>query len=448
MRYPFAALAVAPILALPALAQVQGVGSPYQSAGGQFGSFVAAVPDFNGDGRGDFVVTAYNEAPPGHRGKGVYLVSGATGKYVRTLINPDPNYSNSFGEVVAGIPDVNGDGRGDIIVGAPYTSFGPLLGQGRAYIYSGANGALLRTLNTPSPVVSGNFGISVSGIPDINGDGRGDVVVGAWAETAGGKSKAGRAHVFSGATGALIRTLYSPDAQVHGFFGSMVAGLPDVNGDGRGDIAVAAKEANNPGMSGWNGRIYIYSGSTGVRLRTLVPRNVSENLIESFGRTGPQAWLSGVPDVNGDGRGDILVGGSCQCYPYGIIGRAWLFSGYNGALLRAYESPLHGQSYGTSVSGSPDINGDGRGDVIIGAPNETVGSVSGAGRVFVFSGATGAPIKVIWSPTPETFASFGSVVAGVADLNGNGRADVVVGAPGQSPGSSPENCGRAYIFKY
>jgi hypothetical protein len=96
------------------------------------------------------------------------------------------------------VPDVSGDGRGDLLVGAYYETVG-LQEAGRAYLFSGATGALLRVLSSPNPESVGWFGWEVAAVPDAEGDGRADLVVGAQAED-GGAVNAGRAYVFSTST--------------------------------------------------------------------------------------------------------------------------------------------------------------------------------------------------------------------------------------------------------
>jgi hypothetical protein len=95
------------------------------------------------------------------------------------------------------------------------------------------------TLNSPNPENIGEFGGSVSGVPDADGDGCSDLLVGA-GEEGGGAEDAGRAYLYSGATGALLRTLQSPNVEINGQFGVSVSGVPDANGDGRGDLLVGA----------------------------------------------------------------------------------------------------------------------------------------------------------------------------------------------------------------
>ena len=123
------------------------------------------------------------------------------------------------------------------------------------------------TLTSLNPEALGNFGVSTAGVPDLDGDGRGDVLVGAWREN-GGAEDAGRAYVFSGVTGARLRTLASPNPELDAQFGRSVAGVPDADGDGQGDLLVGAPLED--GGASNSGRAYLFSGATGELLRTLV----------------------------------------------------------------------------------------------------------------------------------------------------------------------------------
>ena len=128
---------------------------------------------------------------------------------------------------------------------------------GAAYIFDGATGTLIHELLTPNPEVSGFFGLAVAGIGDVNGDGLGDVVVGApWEETGASPNKAGRVYVFDGATGDLLQVLTSPNEEHCGHFGDGACALGDVDGDGFGDVAIAASWENDSNPPG--GRVYIF----------------------------------------------------------------------------------------------------------------------------------------------------------------------------------------------
>ena len=114
-----------------------------------------------------------------------------------TLEPPDLGTSALFGAVVAAVPDTDGHGRADLLVGAYLTTVNGVSRVGQAHLYSGGTGGLLRTLDSPNPRRNGYFGFSVASVPDVDGDGRGDLLAGSPYEY-GGPPVTGRAHLFSG----------------------------------------------------------------------------------------------------------------------------------------------------------------------------------------------------------------------------------------------------------
>lgn len=422
--------------------------SPNQKALGYFGWDVAGVDDADGDGRGDLLVGSFGENPAGApEGAGrAYLLSGADRSLLFEFVSPNEQEDGLFGSSVASVPDADGDGRGDVLIGArsEQVGSGPEA-AGRAYLFSGATGALLQTFVSPNEEEAGFFGSSVAGVPDANGDGRGDVLIGASEDPGTSPAEAGRVYLFSGADGSLLQTLVSPNEEELGLFGSSVAGIDDADGDGRGDLLVGARQEDPDSSPIFAGRAYLFSGATGALLQSLVSPN--EELVGNFGSA-----VSGVPDADGDGRGDLLVGadrddpGSSP----GDAGRAYLFSGADGSLLLELASPNEEVQgfFGLAVSGTPDADGDGRGDLLVGAVFESPStSPSRAGRAYLFSGANGALLNVLTSPNEARDGYFGFSVAGVPDADGDGLADALAGAYFEDPGGSPQDAGRAYLFK-
>jgi hypothetical protein len=359
--------------------------SPHEEAYGHFGWCVSDAGNVNGDGYDDVVVGAFGEDPgssPSGAGRG-YVFDGQTGSSFYTLVSPNEQAYGYFGYSVSGAGDVNGDGCDDVVVGAYGEDPGSGRdGAGRAYVFSGQTGDVLHALVSPNEESSGNFGHSVSGAGDVDGDGRGDVVIGAYGEDPGSSpSSAGRCYVFDGQTGSLLHTLVSPNEETDGYFGFSVSGAGDVNGDGYDDVVVGAYR-EDPGSSPEDaGRAYVYDGHTGHLLHTLVTSNE-------------------------------------QYYGY----------------------------FGNSVSGAGDVNGDGYDDVVVGAVWEDPGSYLDAGQAYVFDGQTGSLLLALVSPNEEGWGGFGVSVSGTEDVNGDGYDDVVVGAFEENPGSSPQDAGRAYVF--
>jgi hypothetical protein len=444
------ALAIpASLAAAPAVAQVATLVPPNAQPDGNFGRVVAPIRDVNGDGFGDVAVGAPGENPPSAPakcGRG-YIVSGASGAILRTLSSPGQEPNGGFGSSIAGIPDVNGDGFGDVVVGAPYENPGASpVDCGRAYVYSGASGVLLYKLKAPIQQANAQFGWSVAGLADVTGDGRGDVAVGANFDNApGNPGLSGVVYVFSGATGAYLRALVPPAPVQSAQFGWSVAAVPDANGDGRPDILVGAP-FDGPVSLPFCGRAYLFSGATGQHLRTLA--SPGQQALGYFGFS-----VAGLADADGDGKGDLVIGAPGDApgtSPQGA-GRAYVYSGRTGQLLLKLLPPHSEQDgkFGYSVGALADVNNDGRGDIVVGAPNVDPGtSPDNSGYVYIFSGANGTRLRSIAPPTPQLGGRFGAGVAGVRNFGGDSRDDLAVGADTEQADGKPVKSGRVYLIRY
>ena len=400
------------------------------------GAAVAALPDVNGDGVADIAVSSLYAI--GNIGR-VYIYSGATGQIIRQLVSPNPETDSFYGQSISAVPDLNGDGIADIVVGAPMDSPGTSpQANGRVYIYSGATGQFIRRLIPPVQQYFGQFGNAVAGLRDIDGDGRGDIAVGAPGERQGQGDDDGRVHIYSGATGQRLRTIIAPTQHHAGDFGHSLAAIADLNGDGRDELIIGDHRAGPTNARG--GLVHIYTPATGQRIRTLMsPQNQDD------GRFGEA--VAAVPDANGDGRPDIAVGAPRE---FSRTGRAYLFSGASGVVLAQVQSPgieTEGR-FGEAIAGLADFNGDGRGDFVVGAPHEDPGnSSSDNGRAYIYSGAGGQFLLKLLPPNNRANEYFGYALAGLPDMNGTGRPEIIVGAPGED-NSSYGHAGAAYIYRY
>ncbi len=223
---------------------------------GFFGSTVAGAGDVNNDGYDDIIVGAYREdAGMSIAGK-AYVFNGSTGNVLYPLVSANQENGGVFGYSVAGAGDVNGDGYDDVIVGARGEHAGDLVGSGRAYIFNGQTGTHIHTLESDDPQSYGWFGCSVAGVGDVNFDDHSDVVVGACFEDVGDIVDAGKAYLFDGYTGELLKTLISASPTTEGYFGHSVSGAGHQGEDARHDVIVGAY---NEGP----GRAYVFSGSGG-----------------------------------------------------------------------------------------------------------------------------------------------------------------------------------------
>lgn len=314
-----------------------------------------------------------------------------------------------YGDFAAGVGDLNGDGHADFAVSAPSHDVNGMSNAGRVYVYSGADGALLLTLDGGSP--EDLFGVSVAGIGDLNADGTRDLLVGAWRADRGSMSDAGRVYVVSGADGSSLYDLRGKAADE--LFGQTVAVIGDLDADGHEDFAVGA-----PGAYEATGRVYVFSGQFGKRIALLDGRAKGD----AFGRA-----LAPAGDVNADGVPDLLVGA-----PYVDVaglesGQAYVFSGADWTnIWRFNQSPNNPfaplGALGYSVAPAGDLNNDGHADVIVGVPENLS---NGAGHAFVYSGETG---KLMWMLNGTDLSEYlGSSVAGVGDVDGDGVADIAAG---------------------
>ncbi|MBL9148664.1 MAG: FG-GAP repeat protein [Phycisphaerae bacterium] len=438
-------------VALVAASIVTGVGSAdvveLQSTNpeleGHFGSAVSGIPDCDGDGVDDVIVGAEDEDGGGVTDAGrVYIFSGASGALIRAHSSPNDTNGGNYGNSVAGVPDLNGDGRGDYVVGAPNEA-GP---GGRVYVYSGASGALLRTHVSPNAEGGGKFGFSVAAAPDLTGDGRGDYVVGAPDEDNGATTNAGRIYVYSGNTGNLVRSHNSPNAESFGQFGFAVAGIPDVNNDNRGDYVVGAPFEDPGAQPSDSGKAYVYNGSTGALLHSLTSGEP-----DSGGRFGFS--VAGLPDVGGNGFGDVLVGAPYETLEqsgddFFQAGFAYLFSGTSGALAQTFSEPVENQQtdgyFGYGVGGIRDMDGDGLAEMIIGAPGWP------SYNAYVYNGGSPYTLKESRN-TPDDLGAnqfWGAAVAGVGDATGDGRGDYIIAGQGSDDfPTGPSETGRAYLYR-
>lgn len=426
--------------------------SPTPLSLGLYGSAIAGLGDVNGDGAGDYVIgAAGSSSATGVQGAGrAFVISGLTHVMLYELGDIGMEIGGAFGGAVSSVPDVNSDGINDIVVGAPLQSPGTSpVNIGRAYVYSGANGTLLARLIPDQPTANAQFGWTVSGIPDINGDGRGDIIVGAPFYTpTGGPSNAGRAWVFAGGnfSGGLatrIRTVTAPTPAAGDFFGYSVSGVPDATGDNRGEYIVGCPQSVDGTVGGGAGRAFLYSGPTGALIRQI--NNPTAQADSQFGST-----VSWTPDVNGDGVIDVLVASPFHSRPGPInrTGRVYIFSGNSGSGIRAVFSPISQEEgrFGSSLVGVPDADNDGRGDFLVGALGEPTG---GGGRAYLMSGNTGNIIRSVGSLFPVLQGNFGFSVGWTTDTNADGKWDILIGAPRETapvPGA-PNRSGVGYLIR-
>jgi hypothetical protein len=410
----------------------------------QFGFSVGGAGDVNGDGYMDLIIGApYYDTGQSDGGKAFVFYGSASGpSYTPDWTTELDQYRTYYGAAVAGAGDVNGDGYADVIVGAS--------AYGEVFVYFGSAQGLSGAADwSYSPnQQSSDYGITVAGIGDVNGDGFDDIVVGDPLYD-GAYTNEGAAYVHYGsATGPSSAPLILEDAdQANAKFGNSVSGAGDVDGDGFNDVIVGASQFD--GTLTEQGAIYIYRGSASGLSAVADWSVVFDQASTYFGHS-----VDGAGDVNGDGYDDILVG----AYYYKEInygeGAAFIFHGSSSGISCTadwFSGGSGNKNYGYSVSGAGDINGDGYADVIVGARNNSNGQ-DYEGQAFVFHGSSsGASPVADWVLEVDMrYAHLGWSVAGVGDVNADGYDDLLVGAykdeNNENIASNEPDEGRAYLY--
>lgn len=384
----------------------KGVGGP----GSEYGASVAGLGDVTGDGVADFAVGA-----PGEDAVHVYTGAGNT---VGLLGKLAPQYPGEFGASVARAGDVNRDGYADLAVGAPTASISQS-GEGAVYIYLGGAAGFGAPFVSGGGAIGAKLGTSVAGGGDINGDGFSDVIAGAPNHT----SNVGRVFVFpGGANGPSAATSFFRSGSTSaGYLGFTVAGAGDVNGDGYGDFLATA-----PGYSNgetYEGLVVLFAGAAqpaGVAQVWSAETNVN-------GAGDLTATAAG--DVNGDGFADILVGVPKWSRVLGE-GKASLFlGGKQPGAVEAWkvEGTQANEHLGFSVASAGDVTGDGLADVLVGTPDHD-GMLVDEGALWVYPGVALGLGNV--SVTTDAGLSLGGASIATGDVNGDGFMDLAVGVPG------------------
>lgn len=429
------------VLAFAPLGAAQIVGGawemPYMLEGTgfdeEFGSSLTSLADIDNDGVMDFAAGTPLADVLGMADAGTVLVySGATGSLLYRFDGAAAG--NQFGFAVADAGDVDADGTTDIIIGAPYTKVGNFPGSGSAFVYSGATGSLLRTYLGDERYAL--LGFAVAGLGDVNGDGHSDVAVGEpWSEPQG-FYRAGSAFIYDGVTGA---TLFESHAPMDGWYwASALANAGDVDGDGTNDLIVGGTFADvRPGGHDNSGLAIVYSGASGAQLlaiRGVEPMDMLGNAV------------AGVGDVDGDGLADVAVG----AYLVKInnkpgAGSTYLISG-TGALLVRFEGQRVWERNGWSVANAGDIDGDGVNDILSGAhTGDTDNGLPEGGKVYLYSGRTYETLHVFQGLA--TGDRLGYRVAGLGDLNGDGRPEMGMSAH-TADVLGMVDAGRVFVYSF
>jgi hypothetical protein len=419
------------------------------------GTLVAAssAGDVDGDGFDDVVVIDTNVSGiPGPLEIGVYA-GAAVG------LSTSPAWTIAVDVPDAGIPtrvasagDVNGDGFDDVIVS---------LEAGFVLVVPGSpNGPDSDAAWLGAAVDDGEFGSSVAGAGDVNGDGFDDLLVGAPTTNRDiATIRSGSAYLYLGSASGpgpspvwIVEGVASDD-----LFGTVVASAGDVNGDGFDEVAVGASCDDTDGAFGPSGRIDVFLGSASGPSLTADWTARAEDRIDGidfcigFGNV-----VASAGDVNGDGFDDLVAGAPAQVPATGPaeqLGEVAVYLGSSTGLHAEPDRLLLGTNggglFGGAVASAGDVDGDGYDDVVVGMPHDDA-PLQDQGTAFVYRGGpAGLAPQPAWSESSDgPFAYFGVLVDGLGDVNADGLDDVLVGAGStygwdQEPGSAHVYAGSA-----
>jgi hypothetical protein len=382
-----------------------------------FGRSLASLGDFDGDGIGDMVIGSFRDDTGGTDFGAVHITlmnADGTAKS-RTKIahnlngGPSLNYGG-FGFSAANIGDLDGDGVTDIAVGAPFDNVAGL-SRGVVHILRlnadgtvKTGGATRIDRNTPGLTLLDRdyFGVSVTGLGDLDGDGVADIAVGARGDDTGGAERGAFYIVRMNANGTVktggitkvdANTVGGPVFSAGDEFGETVEGLRDIDGDGIRDLAVGALRDDTGGTN--RGAVHV------LRL-----------------------------NANGTIKGSTKIA-----------------SGLNGG-----PTLVDNDSFGTAIADLGDLDGDGITDIAVTASDDDTGG-NGRGAFYIVrlnaNGSAKSTTKIAHQtnggPTLADADFFGSSITGLGDIDGDGAIDIAVGAVGDDGGGTQQ--GAVHVLR-
>lgn len=435
------------------------------AADARFGATVA-TGDFNKDGFADVAVGAPTDVVGGAASGSVYVFPGSASgvgagrRLLQTAAGAADEAGDRFGAALAA-GDFNNDGYADLAIGVPGELVGDIKSGGIAVFHGKAAGLTTGTSLTQAALGWGNeagdeFGYALAA-GDFNRDGYADLAVGAPGEGPNGESvRGGDVGVFKGASGGLTAgwgvhqsDLGAANEAGDRFGAALAAG--NVTGSAHTDLIIGS-----PGENSASGLVAVMPGAadgTGTGFNRTQTNNggsneANDNLgaalaVGDFDKDGFADIAAGVP---GEAPGSDPAGGSLLVFPGAS---AQLGTGYWLQQAEGGEPLTAGDRFGSAVAAG-DADRDGHADLLVGAPNKSYTGASRSGVAFLFKGRvkdTGgtralSPARRIAQHDVGDAAEGSDTLAsglGFGDVNGDGRADAVVGAAGEAPSGQPRS---------
>lgn len=352
---------------------------------------------------------------------------------------------DQFGWIARNIGDVDGDGIADVVTSAPTHA----AGAGKVYVYSAKSGKLLWSALGDS---AASLGIGIEAAGDVNADGVPDVIAGA--------PGTDEAFVYSGSDGTVLLRL---EGETQGdAFGTRVSDTGDLDGDGHDDVLVTSPGNDAAGENA--GRAYVYSGRDATLLATFDGEAAGDGfgsaiaggdgfVVVGAGSAGPSRTgrtyvfrgLDGAPafvieqeegsgalggmfvsvlgDVDADGTSDIYASDWAHRALGPSTGRIYVHSGRTGERLKALTGEAAGDGFGIGPADAGDVDGDGHADLIIGAWQHSSSAPSG-GKVYLYSGKSFDLVRAWTGQVPGE--TFGFDATGMGDVDGDGVSDFLL----------------------
>lgn len=374
--------------------------------------------DVNSDGVNDFFVVNFDASTNGHIENGfVRALNGANGNVLWQRDGTSDYEWYGFRNDL--MEDINGDGVGDFLIASPEASSNGLSANGYVAAINPVDGSTIWRVN--GSLSGDRVGYGFLYARHMDGNGYRDVVVSNSIADTNGLFHNGYVMVLSGHDGSQMWRV--DGANNNRQLGQGLRGINDLDGDGFKDLVVTDPIAST-GIFFENGAVAAFGGANGASLW----ENSGANFLQQYG-----AAVELSPDLNGDAIDDLLLGRPDDSVG-GLInnGSVQAVDGATGAVLWTRSGTVTGDRFGTALRIVGDVNADGFADVLTSSPQASVGGKIENGSVAMISSATGV---IIWRREgPNSGHQLGFTVALPfdemrRDMDGDGIADVILGAP-------------------